>query len=228
MSLPVVVAMDGVSLEFAVDLCRKINEMVYAVKIHDLFDRYGGQAVDLLKQAGIGRVWVDYKLHDIPGTVGYRAAALRDAGADIITVHASGGSKMIQAAVKNGPSSIYAITVLTSLTENDCRQIYSGNPEDRVAEFVGIALDSGAHGIVCSPQELPLVNGIPGRRNVKLVTPGIRSAGQNKQDQARISTSSQALGNKADLLVIGRQITEAGDPLAELWRISEEISGKRG
>jgi orotidine-5'-phosphate decarboxylase len=221
--VPIVLALDGLDTRAAIDLCRVVGPRVYAVKIHDMFDQLNCEAVTWLKQAGAQRVWVDYKLHDIAKTVGLRAKALAEAGADIISVHASGHLKMIQAAVESCSAEIYGVTVLTSLDTHQCIEIFGDSAPVKVPHFAGLVAQAGAHGVVCSPQEVGALAAMPSLKGLRFVVPGVRSAGQDTHDQARVGTPAQAVAGGASLLVIGRQVTTAKDPLIELEKISQEI-----
>jgi orotidine-5'-phosphate decarboxylase len=193
------------------------------VKIHDLWDSYGPKIVDKLKLAGAAKVWVDLKLHDIPATVGKRAKAVADAGADIITVHISGGVPMMKAAVESGLE-VYGITVLTSLSPGQVREIYRDEDVQRVAlKFAGMAAKAGVRGIVCSPLEVARIAGFEDCHALKLVVPGTRSAGQEANDQMRVDTPAAAIAAGAHHLVIGRQITQAADPVAAYEALMAEI-----
>lgn len=218
----VVLALDGLGYGEASRLVEKIGSRVYTVKIHDLADEQGLGVVERLKGRGAKRVWVDYKLHDIPATVKKRAAALVGHGADIITVHASGGVEMMKAAVESG-AIVYAVTVLTSLSEKTVRELYRDSSAVVVYDLACRAKQAGVHGVVCSPLELlDLIT--PATKGLELITPGVRSPGAAQHDQKRIDTPVGALQNGARRLVIGRQITESQDPVAALKQIAAEIA----
>jgi orotidine-5'-phosphate decarboxylase len=164
-------------------------------------------------------VWVDFKLYDIPNTGKLRSESIN---ADIISVHASGGVKMMKEAVASGKE-IFAITMLTSFSENEVKQIYNREVNEQVLILAKMAKEAGVAGIVCSPLELKMLRSHAEFKDFKLVVPGIRSGGANTNDQSRVSTPFEALQNGADYLVIGRQITQAQNPEAEIDRIIEEI-----
>src|SRR5665811_856898 len=163
---------------------------------------------DRLKEAGAERVWVDFKLYDIPNTGKLRAESIT---ADIISVHASGGLKMMQETVASGKE-IFAVTALTSFTPDEVKQIYNREVDELVLIMAKLAKEAGVAGLVCSPLELHLLRKYPEFKDLKLVVPGIRSVGADANDQNRISTPREAIQNGADYLVIGRQITKADDP----------------
>lgn len=216
----IVLAADDLTLEQLLPLLKRIGHRLYAVKIHNLYDEYGPIVVTWLKNFDT-KVWVDAKLHDIPKTVGLRAAAFKKAGADILTVHASGGVEMMCAAKEHGPAEIFGITVLTSLNHPDVLSIYNREIEDQVCELANKIRRAKLHGLVCSPQELVSLSML--QLDQKFVTPGIRSAGKDAHDQKRIATPGQAVLNGSNLLVVGRQLTEAKDPVLALEEIEREI-----
>jgi orotidine-5'-phosphate decarboxylase len=217
-----ILAVDEIQdLDTATALVKKVGHLFYAIKIHNLYDKFGPEAVRALKEAGAEKVWVDFKLYDIPNTAKLRTLSL---AADIISVHASGGVKMMQQAVASGKE-IFAVTALTSLTPEEVKQIYNNNVETVVLNLAKMAKDAGAAGIVCSPQEIKMLKAHPELNGLKLVVPGIRSAGVDTNDQSRVATPLQALQDGADYLVIGRQITNADNPESEVTKILEEIKG---
>jgi orotidine-5'-phosphate decarboxylase len=167
--------------------------------------------------AALGRpVFLDLKLHDIPNTVEGAARSAAASGASLLTVHASGGTEMIRAAVRGaGPGGrVLAVTVLTSLDSAALESVgLRGPPEDAVVRLAKLAVSAGAGGIVCSPHEVAAVRAAVGRGPL-LVIPGVRPAGAAKGDQARVATPAEAVRAGADVLVIGRPLREGGDPAA--------------
>ncbi|BDG09193.1 orotidine-5'-phosphate decarboxylase [Anaeromyxobacter paludicola] len=176
--------------------------------------------------AALGRpVFLDLKLHDIPNTVEGAARSAARSGAALLTVHASGGSDMVAAAVRGaGPEvKVLAVTALTSLDDADLDEIgLAGPAESAVVRLARLAVRAGARGIVCSPQEVHAVRAAVGP-GVLLVVPGVRPAGAAKGDQSRIATPSQAVRAGADVLVIGRPLREGNDPAAAARAIAESI-----
>ena len=216
----IILALDEIEdLEDAIKLVQKIGHLFYAVKIHNLYDKFGPYVVHKLKQAGADKVWVDFKLYDIPNTVRLRTMNL---ASDIISVHASGGVRMMKEAVASGKE-IFAITVLTSLSTDEVHQVYGREVNDMVLILARLAAEAGVSGIVCSPKEIKMLRGFDEFKDLKLVVPGIRSLGVDTNDQNRVSTPREALNDGADYLVIGRQITQAEDPEAEANKLCEEI-----
>lgn len=162
-------------------------------------------------------VFLDVKLHDIPTTVAGAVRSLAPLGAHMITIHAAGGSAMIEAArtaagtTANRPL-ILAVTVLTSLDATSLHSIgVSGGTTQQVLRLARLALEAGADGLVCSAQELPQLRDAFGATPI-LVVPGIRPAGTDAADQARTQTPEAAITAGADYIVIGRPITQSRNP----------------
>lgn len=216
----IILALDEIQeKEEVLKLVEKVGHLVYAVKIHNLYDKFGPEIVGKLKKAGAEKVWVDFKLYDIPNTAKLRAAHIE---ADIISVHASGGIEMMKQAVSSGKE-IFAVTMLTSFSSAEVKQIYNREVDDAVRTLARMGKVAGVAGIVCSPQEIKMLKKSPELSGLKLVVPGIRSSGIDANDQNRTGTPEQAVLDGADYLVIGRQITQARDPIAEVKKLSEEI-----
>lgn len=224
MNSRIIVALDGMGPFEAVKLWHKILPHIFGVKGNDLLDRPDASH-DIGTLCWHTNFFADIKAHDIPNTVANRVAMWATRGARLITVHASGGVDMIRAAVDayekhkpEGGLGILAVTVLTSLDANHCRGIYGKEPEEMVLKFGDFADKAGVYGIVCSAKELLALKGkYP---SLKRVVPGTRSKGADAHDQARIDTQENAIANGADLLVIGREITQAEDPVAACKRIN--------
>jgi orotidine-5'-phosphate decarboxylase len=222
----VILSADDYDRDGLIALTKKIGKKVFCIKIHNLYDQYGPQIIRDLRKAGAKRVWVDFKIHDIPNTVKLRARALALSGCDIITVHSSGGVEMLMAAKEGfGKGKVFAVTALTSLDSSAIKNIYNAQGANelvsRLAELVKV---SGVDGIVCSPEEAAMIRKNPQYNNLELVIPGIRSAGVDPNDQKRFGTPANALKAGANFLVIGRQITKSADPIAALESLDKEIS----
>lgn len=170
-------------------------------------------------------VMLDLKLHDIPETVARATAQVASLGAGLMTVHAGGGSAMLEAAVKHaGTMRILAVTVLTSLDEGDLADIGAQGPiADLVLRRAALAHRAGCHGIVASPKEAAIVRQrVPA--DFLIVTPGVRPAGSAVGDQKRVTTPADARKAGADLVVIGRPLRDAADPAAAARAIIAELS----
>ena len=216
------IAFDVPTLEAALALDTKLGAGEEFAKIGlELFAAAGPEAVRALKARG-RRVFLDLKLHDIPNTVKGAAAAVARLGAELLTVHATGGAAMVAAAVEGireagGPTRVVAVTLLTSLDPTAMPPGFA-RPFDlhRVAAaLTDEAERSGALGVVCSAADLPGVRASLGRE-FYAVTPGIRPAGGDTHDQKRVATVESAVRDGASLLVLGRAITGAPDPAAAL------------
>jgi orotidine-5'-phosphate decarboxylase len=201
-----------------------VAQHVTTVKIGlELFCHEGPAAVEKVRAAGdvSGRgtqgidIFLDLKLHDIPATVAGAARSVAHLAPRYLTVHASGGPAMVAAAAHALPDTLVAaVTVLTSLSGEDLDQLgIAGAPQDVVGRWARTAVEAGARAIVCSPQEVMIVRQAVGP-DVVVITPGVRPAGADVHDQARVATPQQALADGADLLVVGRPITGARDPAA--------------
>lgn len=220
----IIVALDGMTEAHALKLAERLAHSVWGFKVNDLLLEHGVGIISRLK--AFGSVFADPKLHDIPNTVANGVQRLEEVGADLITVHASGGGKMLEAAAKSAKrAKVLAVTALTSLVESDTRSIYGRSPAETVIDFAGLAISSGIKGIVCSPQELTVVAKIPGAENLTKVTPGIRPTWHGKaDDQSRAATPASALAAGATLLVIGRPITEHASPEEAVRQINLELA----
>ncbi len=218
----IAIAFDVPTLADALTLDERLGPGPELAKIGlELFAAEGPRAVTALQERGRG-VFLDLKLHDIPHTVKGAAASAARIGAELLTVHATGGRAMIAAAVEGirsagGSTRVVAVTILTSL---DAASIPPGfeqpfRTESVVARLLALAEDSGAAGIVCAATDLAAVRRLHGRPFFA-VTPGIRPAGGATQDQARVSTITDAVRDGAGLIVLGRAVTAAPDPGAAL------------
>ncbi|MDP3963360.1 MAG: orotidine-5'-phosphate decarboxylase [bacterium] len=220
---PLIVALDGKSWDEILSVIDRLRPTGCILKVNDLLFEKGIE--NLIPDLSVyGRVMADLKSHDIESTVANIAARLKKNPPWAVTVHASGGEKMIRAAVemlKGTQTKVLAVTVLTSFDKATCEEIYSRLPLDEVKALAAIAHRAGAHGLVCSPEEVKILRAL--YPNITLVTPGIRSAGVSANDQVRIATPAAARQNGADYLVMGRQILkDAPDPVAEVHRLLTE------
>jgi orotidine-5'-phosphate decarboxylase len=222
---PIAVALDAPDLETAARWAGLVTPHVSTVKIGlELYLRYGPGVVASIRGASGVQVFLDLKLHDIPATVAGAARAVAKLRPDIITVHAAGGPEVIRAAVQAAPDTMIAgVTVLTSLGAGDLESIGMHGPvPDAVRRLADLAVSAGARALVCSPREVAAVRSEVGS-DIKLITPGIRPAGTDRNDQARIATPEEAMRAGADLLVIGRPITGAPDPGAAAAAIAAPL-----
>ncbi len=218
-------ALDFPSWRRAEPFARAIAPAVGMLKVGlELFTAEGPPAVRAA--AALGRpVFLDLKLHDIPATVEGAARSAALTGASLLTVHASGGTEMIRAAVRGAGDRIrvLAVTVLTSLDAAALQAIgLAGPPDAAVVRLARLAVAAGAAGLVCSPHEVAQVRGAVGPGPL-LVVPGVRPAGVAKGDQARVATPEDAVRAGADVIVVGRPLRDAPDPLAAARAIAAAI-----
>jgi orotidine-5'-phosphate decarboxylase len=219
----VIVALDALNEKQVLELAAKLSGLAWGFKINDQLLSNGAGLITKLKKFGL--VFADAKVHDIPNTVGNSVKVLSEAGADLITVHASGGRAMLDAAVKNsGSARILAVTVLTSLGEQDTQQLFGCSVTDAVRKFSALASESGIHGIVCSAADLPVLSEAGTNAPKLKVTPGIRPSWYSKlDDQTRVMGPAEAVRAGAGLIVVGRPITESENPGDVLGKINQEI-----
>lgn len=222
---PIAVALDAPDLETAARWASLVTPHVSTVKIGlELYLRYGPQAVASVRGASGVDIFLDLKLHDIPATVSGAAKAVARLRPALLTVHAAAGPAAIRAAAEAAPNTkVVAVTVLTSLGEADLGMIGLAGPVSEAARrLAAVAVEAGARGLVCSPQEVVALRAEVGD-DIQLITPGVRPAGSDLHDQARVATPEEALRAGADLLVIGRPITGAADPGAAASAIAASL-----
>ncbi len=229
MASPIIVALDYPDKAPALALAQRLSPELCRLKVgKELFTRAGPALVENLQQLGF-EVFLDMKYHDIPNTVAGAVTAAASLGVWMVNVHASGGRRMMEAAVEalqgaGHRPKLIAVTVLTSMSDEDLRELgYTQAAHERVSQLAGLAASSGVDGVVCSAQEAPRLREECGAQFC-LVTPGIRLAGDAAGDQRRVVTPAQAVANGSDYLVIGRSITAADDPLAALQRVLNELA----
>lgn len=219
---PLIVALDGMEWDHILPIIDPLRTTGCILKVNDMLLNEGIKNI-IPDLEVYGRVMADLKCHDIKNTVKNITTHLLPNPPWAVTVHASGGEEMIKAAVetlKDTPTKVLAVTVLTSISSTTCEEIYTRSPLDQVKKLAGIAERAGAHGLVCSPEEVAELKSLYPK--MIFVTPGIRSEGSDKGDQKRVSTPEAALANGADYLVMGRQILGAADPVAEVTRLLKE------
>jgi orotidine-5'-phosphate decarboxylase len=222
---PIAVALDAPDLNTAARWASLVTPHVSTVKIGlELYLRYGPEAVASIRGASAVDVFLDLKLHDIPATVAGAARAVARLRPKLLTVHAAAGPAAIRAAAEAAPDTkIVAVTVLTSLSDADLGMLGVAGPVcDAVRRLAVLSVAAGARGLVCSPQEVAAVRSEVGS-DITLVTPGVRPAGADAHDQARVATPEAAVRAGADLLVIGRPITGAADPGAAAAAIAASL-----
>jgi orotidine-5'-phosphate decarboxylase len=221
---PIIVALDCESAQEASGLVARLGSQIDFYKVGmELYAAAGMGFVRELRAQG-KQVFLDMKFYDIPETVRRAVCVATRAGVQFLTVHGSG--PVMRAAAEGRGSSdlkLLAVTVLTSFDREDILDLgYSCEVQELVDLRVRKALDSGIEGIVASPLDAAHVRGIAGPEMI-LVTPGVRSQGTARGDQKRVATPAEAIRDGADYVVMGRQITRAVDPAAEVARVLEEI-----
>lgn len=221
----VAVALDTGDWETFRRWCAVFGPRVGVLKVGlEAFVNWGPKAVETARNHGRG-VFLDLKLHDIPATVAGAVSAAARLGVDYLTLHAGGGQEVLQAAVQaaRGRLKLLGVTLLTHLDEATLADLdLPGSALSRVKRWAGLAHQAGCAGIVCSPLEVAeLRRQHP--RPFLLVTPGIRSAGAEGDDQRRTTGPAAALSAGADLLVVGRPLTRAPDPEAALELLEKEL-----
>ncbi len=211
-----IVALDTVDADQARTWARAVAPHAGLLKIGLEFFLANGAAG--FREINGAPVFLDLKLHDIPNTVAGGVRAVLPLRPRMLTVHAAGGSAMIRAARQATDAAgaerpiILAVTVLTSLDEAALADTgVAGSPAEQALRLGRLAVESGADGLVCSPREVAMLRDALGPA-VRLVVPGIRPAGSDAGDQARIMTPSDAVAAGADWIVVGRPITAAADP----------------
>ncbi|WP_404423878.1 orotidine-5'-phosphate decarboxylase [Thalassospira australica] len=227
-------AIDTTDLAHAVDLASLLSGVIGGAKLgKEFFAAHGPAGVREVARAGLP-IFLDVKYHDIPNTVAGAIRAVTPLGLKIVNVHATGGIEMMkrageaarEAADKAGVSApwVIAVTILTSLDQGDLDDVGLAGPiSDRVVKLAELTQKAGLDGIVCSAKEITPVRAACGSE-FKLVTPGIRPSWASADDQKRIVTPKDAVAMGSDVLVIGRPITKADDPVAAAKRIVAELS----
>jgi orotidine-5'-phosphate decarboxylase len=228
-----IVALDVDTAEKALKLVRELHTVAGMFKVgSQLFTSSGPQIVrDII--ALDAKVFLDLKFHDIPHQVAGAARSAAELGVSLFTIHASGGSEMMRRAVESVEvvaqrggvrSKVLAISVLTSIDATILSQIgVTSTPEESVLRLVRLAESSRVDGVVASPNEIKSIrSAVPGS-DFLVVTPGIRPASNESEDQKRVATPAAAIAAGASYLVVGRPITGAPDPLAAAHEIIADM-----
>jgi orotidine-5'-phosphate decarboxylase len=219
---PLIMALDGKSWEEILPIIDVLRTSGCILKVNDLLFNKGIENIIPNLQV-YGRVMADLKSHDISNTVQNITRHLLPNPPWAVTVHASGSKEMVQAAVKtleDTSTKVLAVTVLTSIDEKTCEEIYVRRPIEQVLTLARIAYRANADGLVCSPEEVATLR--PLYPKMILATPGLRSPGVDAGDQKRIATYTAAKENGADYYVGGRQFLGASDPVAEVNRVLKD------
>lgn len=212
MKAPIVLAVDTSDLEIAKRWVDATQESVSVYKLGlEFFLTFGQAGVKAIQDVTDADIFLDLKLHDIPQTVAGAATAIQTLAPRFLTVHSSGGRDMVRAAVDAVPgTSITAVTILTSLSEEDLFEIgYGNNALESAVALATLSVKAGAKAIVCSPLEISSIRAVVAPE-IEIITPGVRPATDAPaDDQKRVMTPRDAIAAGASLLVIGRPITSA-------------------
>lgn len=229
-----IVALDVDTQEKALALVDKLKGEVRFFKIgFELFSSCGPSIVKEIAKKGV-RIFLDLKFHDIPNTVSKAAVSATRLGVYMFNVHSLGGYEMMKktaAAVKAEAEAlnierprILAVTVLTSMDENELKKVgINDNMNSEVLRLASLAKSAGLDGVVASPSEARIIRESLGR-DFLIVTPGVRPSWAQAGDQKRVATPQEAVENGADYIVAGRPVTEAKDPAAAAKKIREAIT----
>jgi orotidine-5'-phosphate decarboxylase len=221
------VALDLPSEQEALKLVDRLGDTCQWFKVGmELYYAAGNSIVQQLRDRGFN-VFLDLKLHDIPNTVAGAVRSATQAGASLLTIHATGGASMMSAAAEaaSAPGSprLLAVTILTSMDAKELAGIgITASPAEQVLRLARLAQASGIDGMVCSAEEVAALRKETGA-NTLLVIPGIRPTGSSIEDQKRIATPAEAIALGASMLVVGRPITRAADPAVAARAILQEI-----
>jgi orotidine-5'-phosphate decarboxylase len=223
-----IVALDFPDAERAMTLVQTLDEKCRFYKVgSELFTASGADIVQWLRDTGCD-VFLDLKFHDIPNTVAGAMRRVAAMGVRLTTVHASGGTKMMQSAVESaGPEcGVLAVTILTSLDDAMLGEAWGRSRvdvEDEVLRLAELARSCGVHGIVCSGHEAQAVHSRHGS-GLKLLVPGIRLPGDPAGDQSRVMTPREASDAGASYLVLGRAVTAAREPREAMQAVIESLA----
>ena len=223
----VIIPLDVPSVSDALALVDRLGDEADFYKVgFELYTRGGLEVVRELVSRD-KRVFLDIKLHDIPNTVARAVEAASDLGVDLLTLHASGGQRMMEAAAeaRSGHLKLLGVTVLTSMTTDEMASVWGRKislVRDEVFRLANLGKEAGLDGIVSSALEASWIRQKLGP-SFLIVTPGIRPAGSNSDDQNRVVTPKEAVRSGADFLVIGRPITQADDPSAAFAAVLKEV-----
>ena len=223
----IIVALDGMSAAEAIEIASKLSGKVWGSKVNDLFVSEGPVIIEHL--AEFGSVFYDPKFFDIKNTMAnYAKKVAVMKGVRIFNVHALGGLKMMQEAVKyKGDCEVFAVTILTDKTDEECQKLYGMPIKEKILQLAREAKEAGVDGIICSAEDLEFINKEADLKDLKKIVAGIRPRWAAKNDQERITTPGDAVKAGVYKMVIGRPIIqpppEIGGPAEAAQKIAEEI-----
>jgi orotidine-5'-phosphate decarboxylase len=227
---PIVLAVDTPELNTAVSWVKATQEHVSVFKLGlEFFLTFGSEGVKAIQAETDSDIFLDLKLHDIPHTVSGAAKAVAHCAPKFLTVHASGGAAMVKAAVEAMPlTNITGVTILTSLSETDVAEVgFKFAALESATALAKIAINGGARAIVCSPLEISAVRLAIGAQPI-IITPGVRPLDMvGTDDQQRTMTPEDAIAAGANLVVIGRPITQSWGQGAQAMKERAEEIGSR-
>src|SRR6266403_357017 len=222
----IIVALDVATKEKALELVKQLRDQISFFKIGlQLYTAEGPEIVRAALSTG-AKVWLDIKLHDIPNTVARAVESANNLGVHMLTIHLSGGSEMIRAAIEARANNmlLLGVTVLTSATEQTLREVgISGTVEDQVLRLARLGVEVGIDGVVASPHEIKKLRAEFGDK-IKIAVQGIRPTWAEPGDQKRFMTPRDALEAGADYIGIGRPITAHRHPQEAVAKILQELS----
>ncbi len=211
----------------AIHIAKILDPEICRLKVgSQLFTSSGPKIIKELHNLGFD-IFLDLKFHDIPNTVYQAIKSAADLGVWMVNVHASGGSKMLEASYKAlsgypNPPLLIGVTVLTSVSEESLKEVGLSHLQEQVLKLAGLAKDNGLDGVVCAASDISSIKSKFGE-DFLTVTPGIRPVQSNLNDQNRVSAPLEAIKNGSDYLVIGRPITGSENPKDALEKIYKEI-----
>lgn len=226
----VCLVLDVGSRREALHLVQNLHDLTGMFKVGmQLYTAEGPSLVREIIEAG-GKVFLDLKFHDIPNTVKNAAVEAGKLGVSMMTVHVSGGRKMMASVATElkdrfGAQKplVVGVTVLTSLDDDALQELgVTSSMDQQVLRLAGLAESSGLDGVVCSPQEIRMIRNAVGR-GFKIVTPGIRMPGQSTDDQQRTASPREAISAGADYIVVGRAVTNAAEPRVALQSLLQTL-----
>jgi len=221
-----IVALDFSTQKEALRMVEAVGDDITFFKIGlRLYTAAGPEVVRTIAATG-AKIFLDLKLHDIPSTVSGAVTAAGQLGVQMLTLHLSGGLKMIEAALvaRRSDLILLGVTVLTSFDEEALHEIgIASSIEEHVQSLAELGLGKGLDGVIASPHEIQMLRSHFGK-NIKIVTPGVRPSWSQADDQKRFMTPREALEADADYLVIGRPITQHKNPREAVRKILDEIS----
>jgi orotidine-5'-phosphate decarboxylase len=229
----IAIALDVSSREDALRLVKELRDLAGMFKVGSQLYMAAGQEVVREIVASGGKVFLDLKFHDIPNTVSRAALEAARLGISMMTIHASGGRAMMETAAQTlrdrlggEKPTIVAVTVLTSLDRVGLSELGVNEPlENHVQRLARLAEDCGIDGVVCSPHEIRLIRASV-QRSFKVVVPGIRMSDQSLNDQQRAGTPRDAISAGADVIVVGRAVTDDAAPRKALERILSTLDSE--